>query len=117
MYIMSFVSFAGVFTGLGFLSLYIAGKLHTFSNEGKGQGWRLVAPLVPLVSALIVALSRTCDYHHHWQDVLCGSILGLSCAYICYRHYYPKLSSPVSDQPFVDLSDRDFSNPVSVKAV
>ncbi|KAJ1521192.1 hypothetical protein ONE63_002882 [Megalurothrips usitatus] len=90
------------FAGLGFLSMYLAGKLHTFSSEGKGQALKLIAPLIPFFSALMIALSRTCDYHHHWQDVFCGSVLGFLCAYFSYHHYYPKLSSPNSDQPHVD---------------
>ncbi|XP_026272909.1 phospholipid phosphatase 5 [Frankliniella occidentalis] len=107
------------FAGLGFLALYIAGKLHTFSREGKAHAWKLVAPLAPLCSALMIALSRTCDYHHHWQDVACGSALGLFCAYISYCHYYPKLSSPVSDQPLVDIPIRTTSSMegVSVKTI
>lgn len=105
------------FAGLGFLAMYIAGKLHTFSRSGKAQAWRLIAPLTPLVSALVIALSRTCDYHHHWQDVLCGSILGLFCAYISYHHYYPKLSSPMSDKPYVDIATNEGSSTVGIKAV
>lgn len=111
------VYFPGAFAGLGFLSMYIAGKLHTFSPEGKAQGWRLIAPIVPLLSALVIALSRTCDYHHHWQDVMCGSILGLSCAYISYNHYYPILSSPMSDLPFIDVPVHGKTGGGSIKAV
>lgn len=42
------------------------GKLSVFS-QNRGQGWRLVVGLAPIVLALMVALSRTSDYHHHWQ--------------------------------------------------
>lgn len=107
----------GAFAGLGFLAMYVAGKLHTFSRTGKAQAWRLLAPLTPLVSALVIALSRTCDYHHHWQDVLCGSLLGFFCAYISYHHYYPKLSSPLSDKPYVDIANHDSTSSVGIKAV
>ena len=47
----------------------------------------------------LIAISRTCDYHHHYQDVTVGSILGLSLAYVCYRLHYPKLSSTNSHLP------------------
>ncbi|XP_063847802.1 phospholipid phosphatase 5-like isoform X2 [Scylla paramamosain] len=83
------------FCSLGFLSLWICGKLGVFKPR-RGQGWKLVMALVPLVVALMVALSRTTDYHHHWQDVLVGSMLGLLISYVCYRQYYPRLSSPHS---------------------
>lgn len=81
------------FCSLGFLSLWLCGKLGVFKPM-RGQGWKLVVALLPLLVALMVALSRTTDYHHHWQDVLVGSMLGLLISYVCYRQYYPRLSSP-----------------------
>lgn len=50
-----------------FIALYFAGKLGTFNSRGRGQSWRLVVTLFPLIIALLVAISRTADYHHHWQ--------------------------------------------------
>ncbi|EFX71150.1 hypothetical protein DAPPUDRAFT_216951 [Daphnia pulex] len=94
------------FASLGFISLYMAGKLGVFNEKGRGQSLRLLVSLLPLLIALTVALSRTCDYHHHWQDVLCGSLLGLFAAYFCYRQHYPSLDSPDADVPLV------VSNPV-----
>ncbi|KAG8231246.1 hypothetical protein J437_LFUL005920 [Ladona fulva] len=78
--------------------------------------WRLCITLIPLVGALMVALSRTCDYHHHWQDVVCGSLLGLSISYLCYRQYYPPLSSPLCSHPYISLEvrpQRPYPMPVS----
>ena len=89
------------FASLGFISFYMAGKLGVFNEKGRGQSLRLLASLVPLLAALTVALSRTMDYHHHWQDVLCGSLLGLFVAYFCYRQHYPPLDSPDADIPLV----------------
>lgn len=74
---------------MGYLSLYLMDRLHLFKEQGRGQSWRLLLCLAPLFGALLVALSRTCDYHHHWQDVLVGSLLGLGIGALCYRQYFP----------------------------
>ncbi|KAF3424384.1 hypothetical protein E2986_02218 [Frieseomelitta varia] len=92
------------FASFGFIALYVAGKLHTFSLVGKGQSWKLCAFVLPICIALLIALSRTCDYHHHWQDVVAGSVIGYFLAYICYRHYYPPLNSQVCHKPYAALT-------------
>lgn len=88
------------FCSLGFLSLWICGKLSVF-GEQRSQGWKLVVGILPVICALMIALSRTSDYHHHWQDVVVGSLLGFLIAYTCYRQYYPSLTSRHSHLSYV----------------
>ncbi|KZV80136.1 PAP2-domain-containing protein [Exidia glandulosa HHB12029] len=82
------------FAGLGFLTFFLAGKVHLFDKIGSGiKAWLCITPLL---GAALVAISRTMDYRHHATDVLSGSILGLVVSYFSYRQYYPPLDSPVS---------------------
>ncbi|KAF8503638.1 PAP2-domain-containing protein [Russula emetica] len=92
------------FAGLAFLSLYTAGKLHLFDTRGHtAKAWLSV---FPLFGAALVAISRTMDYRHHWQDVLAGSILGLVMANFAYRLYFRSLPSKESHLPYDPRTQR-----------
>jgi diacylglycerol diphosphate phosphatase/phosphatidate phosphatase len=83
---------------MGFLAFYLAGKLHLFDERGHaGKAW---LSLTPFLAASLVAISRTMDYRHHWQDVTVGTIVGIVFSFFAYRQYYPSLSSPLSHRPY-----------------
>ncbi|KAI8583342.1 hypothetical protein K450DRAFT_223165 [Umbelopsis ramanniana AG] len=97
------------FAGLGFLSLYLAGKMRLFDQRGHTYKGFIFA--APWTGALLVAISRTVDYRHHWQDVTVGAILGTGLAFFAYRQYYPPLWSDICDEPFAPRIDLDFAPP------
>jgi len=68
------LSAPAAFAGLGFSSMYLAAKLHVFDR--RGRLWKMTLVLVPLMGAYLIAISRICNYVHHWQDVLVGGALG-----------------------------------------
>ncbi|XP_011038739.1 PREDICTED: putative lipid phosphate phosphatase 3, chloroplastic [Populus euphratica] len=75
------------FAGLGFLSLYLSGKIKAFDR--KGHVAKLCIVFLPLLAASLVAISRVDDYWHHWQDVFAGGLLGLVVATFCYAQFFP----------------------------
>lgn len=47
---------------------------------------------MPSLGAALVAISRIMDARHHPFDVISGSMLGIVCAWIAYRQYFPPIS-------------------------
>lgn len=72
---MNFCPDAGSFAGLGFLSLYLSGKIKVFDQRGHIA--KLCIVFLPLLFAALVGVSRVDDYWHHWQDVFAGGLLGM----------------------------------------
>ncbi|RHZ75755.1 hypothetical protein Glove_209g59 [Diversispora epigaea] len=86
------------FAGMGYLTLYFAGKLHVFDR--KGYTYKVFIVVSPLAIATLIAITRTMDYRHHWQDVITGSFIGFLFSFFSYHQYYPPLYSHVCHQPF-----------------
>ncbi|ORX98717.1 PAP2-domain-containing protein, partial [Basidiobolus meristosporus CBS 931.73] len=86
------------FAGLAYLSLYIAGKMLLF--DGRGHAYKGFLVSLPIMGAVMVGISRICDYRHHWSDVVAGAIIGMSTAYFSYRQYFPSLRAHNCDKPF-----------------
>ncbi|KAK4479895.1 hypothetical protein RD792_015439 [Penstemon davidsonii] len=62
------------FAGLGFLALYLSGKIKCFDRRGHVA--KLCILFLPILAACLVGVSRVDDYWHHWQDVFAGGLLG-----------------------------------------
>ncbi|XP_051146148.1 lipid phosphate phosphatase 2-like [Andrographis paniculata] len=75
------------FAGLGFLSLYLSGKIRVFDRRGHVA--KLCITFLPLLMAALVGVSRVDDYWHHWQDVFAGGLLGITIASFCYLQFFP----------------------------
>jgi membrane-associated phospholipid phosphatase len=97
------------FAGMGYLSMYLAGKLGIFDK--KGHSWKLLPVILPLFLAIFVGVTRIDDYWHHWTDVFAGALLGLSAAYFCYRQHFPSLYDEFASQPYaIVVGTRIFHN-------
>ena len=86
------------FSGLGYLSLFLAGQLHVL--RPRTDLTRVLITVAPLIGAFLVAASRIEDYRHDKYDVTAGSILGLAIAFLVYRRYYPSLRSSSCNTPY-----------------
>eukprot|EP00455_Lapot_gusevi_P052691 TRINITY_DN805_c0_g1_i3.p1 TRINITY_DN805_c0_g1~~TRINITY_DN805_c0_g1_i3.p1 ORF type:complete len:196 (-),score=61.59 TRINITY_DN805_c0_g1_i3:271-828(-) len=87
-----------IFSGMVFFSMWLSGKLGVFSGTIRSFH-SLLAAFVPWIIAFLVAISRTIDYHHNFDDILAGSIIGIFAAYVTYYLHYPSLSASNPGQP------------------
>jgi len=93
------------FTGMVYLSLYIAGKTGIFRKNG-GAVWKAVVGFLPVMAATAVAVSRVRDYHHHFSDILAGSILGTAMAFFTYMLNFNSLTGEESHLPKLRKGER-----------
>jgi len=96
------------FSGLGYLSFFLAGQLRVF--RPRTDLARVLLALVPLLGAALIAISRCEDYRHDVYDVTVGSILGFLIARFSYRRYYPALKSSKCDTPYPVPSESTMVN-------
>ncbi|KAJ6104599.1 hypothetical protein N7523_010919 [Penicillium sp. IBT 18751x] len=78
------------FAGLFYTSMWLGGKLHIMDN--RGETWKTLLVMIPILAATLVAVSRIMDARHHPFDVITGSLLGVVCAIVSYHQYFPPLS-------------------------
>lgn len=62
--------------------------------DKRGEVWKAIIVMVPVLAATLIAVSRIMDARHHPFDVITGSMLGVFTAWASYRQYFPSLSEP-----------------------
>ncbi|PCH01673.1 Phosphatidic acid phosphatase type 2/haloperoxidase [Penicillium occitanis (nom. inval.)] len=62
--------------------------------DKRGEVWKTIIVMVPILAATLIAVSRIMDARHHPFDVITGSLLGVFTAWASYRQYFPSLSEP-----------------------
>ncbi|CAI7564788.1 unnamed protein product [Penicillium pancosmium] len=78
------------FAGLFYIALWLGGKLHIMDN--RGEAWKTLLCMTPILAATLVAVSRIMDARHHPFDVITGSMLGTLVAFVAYRQYFPPIT-------------------------
>lgn len=89
---------AVIFNGMTWLSLYLAAKLRALTPNG-GEYWKIFIVGIPQITAWLIAISRTRDYHHDFDDVLAGSLIGLLWTFPAYLCYFPLPTDPACHLP------------------
>ena len=79
----------GMFAGMVFFSLYLANKISVFRRSGRGHSLRVIIVLLPIMAAMIVAITRMRDYWHHWEgiyicNVVCDVLMFVMCAHVLF---------------------------------
>lgn len=62
--------------------------------DNRGETWKTLLVTIPILAATLVAVSRIMDARHHPFDVITGSLLGVVCAIVSYRQYFPPITEP-----------------------
>lgn len=66
-----------IFSGYVPPTLYLLGLFRTLRG---GRYWLATLALIPLILPITVAVSRTRDYRHNFDDIVTGSLCGTFCA-------------------------------------
>lgn len=93
---------SAIFASMTFISLLIAGKTAAWCYGMSSQHASLRASkfarfsltLLPFFCATWVAITRLQDYRHHEEDVIVGSLIGMSASTLCYLMFWPNPFNP-----------------------
>lgn len=93
------------FAGLLYLSLWLSGQL-TVTRPQAGA-WRFVVSFLPTLGAILIALSRTEDYRHHFIDVFVGLVIGSIVATWLYFRLFPCVTETHCYEPRLLLVEEE----------
>jgi len=114
------------FAAMTTLTLYLCGKLKVFNSNVGHSGtmfWKSTFAFSPLLVSLFIAVSRTMDYHHNFDDVCAGAIIGSVIAYIHYSIYFYPITGKYCGVPkkygnnLQTLSEHENTSPVADETV
>ncbi|KNE60611.1 hypothetical protein AMAG_05990 [Allomyces macrogynus ATCC 38327] len=88
------------FSGWFFAALFIWGTLA--ASSWRRSPWVQSVLALFLIPPALVAISRTTDYRHHWQDVTVGSLLGILVSYLWYRSVFGRPTAPYTAVQLAD---------------
>ncbi|KAI8826913.1 phosphatidic acid phosphatase type 2/haloperoxidase, partial [Fimicolochytrium jonesii] len=71
-------------SGLGFLAIYLAGRLNL---DRKPLAPKYAVVTIPIVVALLISISRVDDYWHRWEDVVVGAVVGATISAWSYSYH------------------------------
>ncbi|KAJ4286011.1 hypothetical protein N0V88_008164 [Collariella sp. IMI 366227] len=75
------------FSGYTFLFLWMNAKLKVWTNFQSSFYW-LALLLAPVLGATLMAACLTIDQAHNWYDIVGGSLIGITVAFMVYRVCY-----------------------------
>lgn len=78
------------FSGLGFLFLYLSGKLKPWGNY-RPMSWEIPVVVAPLVGAMLLSCTVLVHADHHASDVVVGACMGVVSALVMYRAMFASL--------------------------
>lgn len=101
------------FSAMVFLSLFIARKYLSLSYGGGMRLGVVCLICLPIIIAALVSSSRLIDFHHHYSDVIAGSLLGCFFAYISFTVHVGSLLGDKDSDIFMDHSPVSTSDPIT----
>lgn len=90
------------FSGTVYFCLWLNGQFKLYKKSKS-----LILQLLSwsyILMAVFIAISRSSDYRHHYEDIIFGSLIGIVVSIIVYFKYFPGLNHetshlPISEKP------------------